>query len=145
MPRVAAFVLLASVGCQKPSADSPEGAFRLFAEAMRKSDVKTAFGLLSEKSKATLGAKSKALAEASKGTLKDEPSVLLVSPRRASPLVSVAVQEADATRAVLTVTTCREALDVGGTCPKDADVQERVTMVKEVQRWAVDLPELVTP
>lgn len=137
--------VLALLGCPKATVDSPEGAFRLWADAMRRNDVKVAFGLVSAKGQAALGAQSKALAEASKGTLKDEPATLLVSPRRAAPVVAVTVATNDGARAELAVTTCREAVDERGACPAGADVQERVTMVKEAQRWAVELPKLVKP
>ncbi|MDX2009743.1 MAG: hypothetical protein SFW67_06120 [Myxococcaceae bacterium] len=144
-PPPALLVVLALLGCPKATVDSPEGAFRLWADAMRRTDVKTAFSLVSTKSQAALSAQSKALADASKGSLKDEPATLLVSPRRAAPVVGVTVATNDGARAELAVTTCREALDERGACPTGADVQERVTMVKEAQRWAVELPELVKP
>jgi hypothetical protein len=144
-PRAAVLLFAALMGCQKASAETPDGAFRVWADTLRKGDAKAAFAALSDTSRAALSARSKALSEASKGSLKDEPAALLVSPRRASPVVAVAVATNDGTRAELAVTTCRDALDERGACPAGADVQERVTMVKEAQRWAVELPELVKP
>lgn len=137
-------VLLA--GCQKAPPTTPDGTFRVFSEALAKSDAKSAFAMLTQKSRSVLEAKSKALAEASKGTVKDEPALLAFrTPTQAAPVISITVAQADDTKAVLEVKTCRQALDASRACPAGADVQERVTMMKEAQRWAVELPELVTP
>lgn len=141
---LAAVALLAA--CQKAPLTSPEGTFRAFSDALRRQDTKTAFSLLSQKSQALLSERSKALAAASKGTIRDEPALLtFFTPRRAQPLVAVSVAQATDSSAVIEVKTCQRPLDAAGACPAGADVQERVTMVKEAQRWAVELPELVTP
>ncbi|MCA2978256.1 MAG: hypothetical protein INH41_24280 [Myxococcaceae bacterium] len=145
MFRLAAVFVLSLAGCRRATPETPDGAFRVFAGLVAQREVKAAFGLLSQRTQAALGAKSKALSEASKGALGDEPSTLLVSPRRPSPLVSVAVTRDDGARATLAVTTCRARLDPAGACPTEATVEERVTMVRESQRWAVELPELVMP
>lgn len=132
--------------CQKAPPTTPDGTFRVFSDTVRKQDAKTAFTMLSDKSRALLTERSKTLSAASKGTIKEEPALLsFLSPRRASPLVSVSVAKADDAKAELDVKLCNQPLDASGACPAGADVQERVTMVKEAQRWAVELPELVTP
>lgn len=132
--------------CQKAPVNSPEGTFRAFSDALRRQDAKTAFSLLSQKSQALLAERSKALSAASKGTIRDEPALLtFLTPRRANPLVSISVAKSDDASAVIEVKTCDRPLDAGGACPAGADVQERVAMVKEAQRWAVELPELVKP
>ncbi|MBL8920938.1 MAG: hypothetical protein JNJ54_18895 [Myxococcaceae bacterium] len=141
---IAVALLLAA--CQKAPANTPEGAFRAFNDALRRQDAKTAFSLLSEKSQALLTERSKALASGSKGAIRDEPALLtFLTPRRANPLVSISVASASEASALIEVKTCARPLDAAGTCPAGADVQERVAMVKEVQRWAVELPELVKP
>lgn len=144
--RLVLVVTLALAGCQKPSLATPEGAFRAFSDAARRQDAKTAFSMLSEKSQALLSERSKAVVAASKGTVRDEPALLtFLTPRRAAPLISISVSKVEAERALIDVKTCDKPLEAGGACPAGADVQERVTMVKEAQRWAVELPELVTP
>ncbi len=133
-------------GCQKAPPTTPDGTFRVFTDALKKQDAKTAFSMLTQKSRSALEAQSKALAEASKGTVKDEPALLAFrTPSQAAPVVSITVSQSDDAKAVLEVKTCRVSLDASGACPAGADVQERVTMMKEAQRWAVELPELVTP
>jgi hypothetical protein len=133
-------------GCQNAPPTTPEGTFRVFADALKKHDVKTAFSMLTHKSRSVLEAQSKALAEASKGAVPDQPAQLtFFTPNRTSPLVSIAALHSDDVKAVLEVTTCRLGLDKSGACPPGANVQERVIMMKEAQRWAVELPELVTP
>ena len=139
-------VVVVLAGCQKAPPTTPDATFRVFTEALAKSDAKSAFAMLTQKSRAGLEAKSKALAEASTGTVKDEPALLAFrTPIQASPVISITVVQSDDAKAVLEVKTCRLALDASRACPPGADVQERVTMMKEAQRWAVELPELVTP
>lgn len=135
------------VACQRGPAvrSGPEGAFRAFTDALRKQDAKGAFALLSEKSRSRLEAASKTLSEKSGGAVKDDPALLAFrTPGLPSPLVSIKTATEDGSTATLEVHTCQKPLDAAGTCPSGADVQERVLMVKEGQRWVVELPE-VTP
>ncbi len=145
LPLLAA-LLLAPACHRGPAARSgPEGAFGAFTEALRKQDVKAAFALLSEKSRARLEANAKSLAERSGGAVRDEPALLAFrTPHVPNPLVSIKALSQDESKATLEVHTCQKPLDATGACPASADVQETVLMVKEGQRWVVELPE-VTP
>jgi hypothetical protein len=144
--RLVLLIVVGLSGCQRAPPTTPDGTFRVFTEALKKQDAKTAFSMLTQKSRSALEARSKALADASKGTVKDEPALLAFrTPNQASPVISITVSQSDDAKAVLEVKTCRLPLDASGACPAGADVQERVTMMKEAQRWAVELPELVTP
>lgn len=136
-------VLLAA--CQKGPPTTPDGTFRAFTDALRRQDSRAAFQLLTTKSRERLEAASKALSAATDGGVKDEPALLAFrTPHVPAPLVSIKVETSTDAQATLEVRTCQRPLDTSGACPAGADVQERVTMVKEAQRWAVELPE-VTP
>lgn len=137
--------LMLLAGCQKGPPTTPDGTFRLFTEQLRKQDSKAAFQLLSTKSRTRLETASKALAAASEGAVKDEPALLAFrTPHLPTPLVSIKVASQSDATATLEVHTCQKPLDATGACPPDAVVQESVVMVKEAQRWAVELPD-VTP
>lgn len=137
---------LGLAGCDRASPTSPDGAFRAFSDAARRHDVKAALGFVSTASRAALEAQAKAVSAASGGSIKDDPADLtFFTNRRPLPLVSVKVVETAADRAVLEVHSCQQPLDESRACPAGQDVQERVTMVKEAERWQVELPGLGTP
>lgn len=141
-----AALLLVVGACRRGPATraGPEGAFGAFTDALRKQDVKAAFGLLSEKSRSRLEANSKALAEQSGGAIRDDAALLAFrTPHVPNPLVSIKALSQDDSKATLEVHSCQKPLDATGACPANADVQETVQMVKEGQRWVVELPEVM--
>lgn len=145
--RLLVIVVVAATACQKaPTTTTAEGTFRAFHDAVKRHDAKAAFSLLAPTSRDALAARSRALAEASKGTVKDEPALMAFrTPRRAADLISITLAEAQEGRAVLVVKTCGLPLGPAGACPPGADVQERVTMVRDAERWGVELPVPGTP
>lgn len=142
-------VLLALPGpfaCERRPRTDAEAGFRAFSDALRRRDEKAAWALVAEKSRAALQAKSKALHEASGGSIRDEPALLaFLTHQRPQPLLEVTTVEPGEARAVLQVKTCQVPLDERLQCPEGQVVQERVTMLKEAQRWAVELPQVTPP
>ncbi len=145
-PLVLAVVGLVMAGCRPGPPVTPEDTFRAFHEAVRGRDVKRAFGLLSTRSRTAAEAGARGVAERSKGTLTaDAAALTFASSSKAASVLSIKVDAVSDESAVLEVHTCRRPLDASAACPKDEDMRERVTMVKEAQRWAIELPELVKP
>jgi hypothetical protein len=120
--------LLAFESCRVDRSDSPEEAYRLFSAALKHSDVNTAWESLSQQTRAVLEQKSKAVAAASKGAIKDDPKLLsFVSGIKVQPIGEVKVLRADAQSALL---------EVG----EDSGKREQ-KMVKVGNRWYVDLTD----
>jgi hypothetical protein len=149
--RLLAVALGLASGCRPAPQVTPEATFRAFSDAVRVRDVKKAFSLLSSKSRSTVEAAAKAVSEGSKGSLSTDAAALtFASSSRPASVLAIKVEAISDVSAVLEVHTCRHpplpnSLDSSAACPKGEDVRERVTMVKEEQRWAIVLPELVKP
>ena len=62
----------------KPSASSPEASYRQFAEALRGHDPKVAWELLSAPTKSAAEVRSKAVAAASQGLVRDDPMIMVL-------------------------------------------------------------------
>lgn len=126
-PALTALIWLTA--CQSPPASTPEAAYQAFAVALRRGDTKAAYASLSKGSREAAEARAKAVVEASKGLLKQEPALMLFqSGTRPAPLAEVKVVEQSPAAAVL---------EVAGT---------RVKMIKEDgTRWVVDLTDLYAP
>lgn len=113
-------------GCGRPRWDRPDEAYKSFAAAVRKNDLATAWGDLSSDTKKAAEARSKAVAAASGGTVKDDPMLMFfASGYKPLPVGDVKVVSEESTSAVVEVT-------VGGT-------SESQRMQKEGDRWTVDL------
>jgi hypothetical protein len=127
-PTIAALCLAAllAAGCRS---SGPAETYRVFAHAVREGDARTAWSLLSERSRADLDARAKRLAGETGGVVPESGAALLVgdaslqSPR----LVSVAVVRESADAAEL------EVAVVGGE-------PRKVTMARETGGWRVVLP-----
>lgn len=121
-------VAMLSLGaCARARPGTPEAAYLTFSTALQRSDARTAWSLLTQSTKELVAAKSKALSEASKGAVRDEPEVLLFAAGRAGAPGELKVVSADDTRAVLKVT------GAGG--------EREVKLVKDSGRWLIDLSD----
>jgi hypothetical protein len=129
MARALLFLLLGLVaGCRSDRTDTPDDAYRLFSSALKRSDVNTAWESLSVETRTLLEAKSKAMSEASKGAIKDEPKMLtFVSGVKIQPIGEVKVLKLEGAVAVLEVT--------------DPAGKREQKMVKVDNRWYVDLTD----
>lgn len=121
-------LLLGLAGCRSDRNDTPENAYRLFSAALKRSDVNLAWESLSAETRALLEKKSKELAEASKGAIKDEPRLLtFASGVKVQPIGEVKVLRTDGAVALLEVT--------------DPAGKREQKMVKVDNRWYVDLTD----
>lgn len=115
-------------GCRSDRFDTPDDAYRLFSSALKRSDVNTAWDSLSAETRALLEAKSKQLAAASNGAIKDEPKMLtFVSGVKVQPIGEVKVLKTEGAVAMLEVT--------------DASGKREQKMVKVDNRWYVDFTD----
>ena len=126
---VVSVVLLAA--CERPVSkpSSPEATYRQFAEALRGRDPKLAWELLSPSTKTAAEARSKAVAAASQGVVRDDPMIMVLQ----SGVLP------DPTIGDVTVKTAGDpvtVLEVGAPTRRQA-----VTMVKDpiTGSWSVDL------
>ncbi|MGV3619952.1 MAG: hypothetical protein ACO1OB_03995 [Archangium sp.] len=127
-------VLAILPGCRRPAADSPEATYRTFVTALQRSDAKTAWKLLTPGTRDQVTALSKAISEASKGVVRDEPEVLLFQASRPGNVGEITQLRADETSAVLKVAS--------------ASGEREVKLVKDAGRWQIDLSDslkAVTP
>ena len=129
MPRTLLFAaLIWLAGCRADRFDTPDDAYRLFASALKRSDLTTGWESLSPQTRALLEEQSKAVAAASKGAIKDDPKLLtFVSGVKVQPTSEVKVLSAEATVALLEVT--------------EGTAKRQQKMVKVGDRWYVDLTE----
>lgn len=118
-------------GCRGSTvATTPEGAYRAFSLAVAKGDVKRAFAALSPETQKRVAARSKAIAEASKGAVRDEPEMLLFQlPNRAKsgPATQLSRVRADENSAVLAVASSEGTWEV--------------KLVKDSGQWFVELSD----
>ncbi|MBL8950791.1 MAG: hypothetical protein JNK82_08450 [Myxococcaceae bacterium] len=123
-------VLVLVSGCNRPRWDKPDEAYKAFSSAVRRSDVKVAWEALSADTRKAAEARSRALAQASGGSVKDEPMLMFfASGYKPLPQGDVKVAKEEGQSAVVEVA-------VG-----DGGVSQSQRMVKEGDRWAVDLTE----
>ena len=113
--------------CERPVARSQEElAYRAFAEAVRRGDSTAAWAALSQRTRRLMEAKSKAVSDASRGVVKDEPALMLFqSGTRPPPAGDVKIVESDGGTAVIEVSVDGQA--------------HHLVMVRESDRWVVDL------
>lgn len=130
--RIVGVVLLVVVtaGCRREApTNSPEAAYRGFIEALSKGNTRKAWSSLSAETRHKAEARSKAIADASKGVVRDEPELLMFQGTRPGPLGEVTQLEADDTSAVLRVAS--------------ASGQREVKLVKDSGKWLIDLSETI--
>ena len=129
MARMLLLLLLGLAGgCRSDRSDTPDEAYRLFSSAIKRSDVNAAWDCLSVETRKLLEQKSKAISEASKGAIKDEPKMLtFVSGVKVQPIGEVTVLKTDGAVAMLEV--------------NDASGKREQKMVKVDNRWYVDLTD----
>lgn len=121
-------VLLALAACRQPSWDTPEAAYSSFSQALQRGEYQLAYQALSSESRRALESRSKQISAASGGAVRDEPWLLaFATGAKPRPLTSVKVVSQDERSAVISAA---------------ADEQTaQVRMVKEGDRWRVDLSE----
>lgn len=123
-------VLLSMVpGCRRPAVDSPEATYRTFVTALQRSDARTAWKLLTPATREKATALSKAISEASRGVVRDEPEILLFQSSRPPAVGEVTQVRADETTAVLKVASA------GG--------EREVKLVKDSGKWQIDLSDSI--
>ncbi len=128
MRRLGVVVLVLLVAaCKRQPANSPEGVYRGFVDAVQRGNTTKAWGSLSKQTQQKVEQRSKAISEASKGVVRDEPRLLLFQGTRPGPIGEVTQLRADDTSAVLQVASA------GGT--------REVKMVKDSGQWFIDLTE----
>ena len=129
--RLFAVVLLVTVaaGCRREPANSPEAAYRAFIEAVQKGDTRKAWQSLSPATRQKVEERSKAISEASKGAVRDEPELLLFQGTRPGPLGDITQLTADDTSAVLKVASASGAREV--------------KLVKDSGKWLIDLSDTI--
>ncbi len=114
--------------CARAPSDSPEAAYRAFAEALRRGDGRTAYAALSSATRERVEARTRAVSEASQGLVKNDPAlVFFQSGTRPGPLGELTRVSADDAQAVLEV--------AGASGPQE------VKLVRESGRWLVDLSD----
>ena len=121
------FLVAMAVGCRREPPDSPEAAYRGFIEAVQKGNTHKAWTALSSETRKKVEERSKAIAEASKGVVRDEPELLLFQGTRPGPLGEVTQLKADETSAVLAVAS--------------ASGSREVKLVKDSGKWLIDLSD----
>lgn len=128
---VLVLVVLGSVasGCKGQPANSPEAAYRGFIEAIQKGNTRRAWDALSPATRQKVEARSKAISEASKGVVRDEPEQLLFQGTRPGPLGEVTRLKADEGSALLKVAS--------------ASGSREVKLVKDSGKWLIDLSDTI--
>jgi hypothetical protein len=124
---LAAVVVVAAVGCRREAPDSPEGAYRGFIEALQRGNARKAWSMLSPGTREQVQARARAIAETSRGVVRDEPESLLFQGTRPGPLGEVTQVSADEQRATLRVAS--------------ASGTREVKLVKNSGKWLIDLSD----
>ncbi len=128
-------VMLAA--CERPVSrpSTPEATYRQFAEALRGHDPKLAWELLSASTRAAAEVRSKAVATASQGIVRDEPMIMVLqSGVLPDPNIGdVTVVSKDENQAIL---------EVGSPSRR-----QKVTLIKDAAGtgWAIDLSAAFAP
>lgn len=120
-------VLALAASCRSEPANSPEAAYRSFIEAIQKGNTRKAWNALSAATRKRVEERSKAIAQASKGVVRDEPEQLLFQGTRPGPLGEVTQLEANESSALLRVTSATGAREV--------------KLVKDSGKWLIDLSD----
>ncbi len=126
MARILLLMVLGLGGCRADRLDAPDDAFRFFSSAIKRGDVNAAWEALSAETRTALEKRSKAVSEASKGAIKDDPKMLtFVSGVKVQPIGEVKVLKVDGATALIEVT--------------DPSGKREQKMVKVDNRWYVDM------
>jgi hypothetical protein len=120
-------VLVCGGACQSAPRNSPEAAYRSFVDALQRHNTKKAWAALSASTQRTVRERSKAIAQASRGVVRDEPELLLFQGSAPPDLIDVRTVRADAHLAVLAV--------------ESAEGTTQVQLINDSGRWVVDLSE----
>lgn len=122
--------MLLAPECGRARYDRPDEAYRSFSSALRRSELKTAWDALSTDTRKAMESRSKAAAEASGGSVKDEPMLMFfASGYKPLPQGELKVSKEEGQTAVVEV-----AIGDGGSTQSQR-------MLKEGDRWVVDLTE----
>lgn len=130
MRALAIFTVLALAACSRPRWDRPDEAYQAFSAALRKNELKVAWDALSTETRKAMEERSRAVSAASGGSVKDEPMLMFfASGYKPLPQGDLKVAKEEGQIAVVEV-----ALGDGGMTGSQR-------MIKEGDRWAVDLTE----
>lgn len=117
-----------SLGCNRPSYETPVKAYQSFLRAAQRGDEKTAWAALSQPTQAALKARAQTVAEASSGAVKPEPASFFfanVPPPTDVTEVSLASDEGDVAKV--------NVISSSG--------KSQVRMAREASGWKVDLTQ----
>jgi hypothetical protein len=120
------------LACERPAPRTPEAGYRAFADAVRRGESKPAWAALTRPTQTALEARSKAISEASKGLIRDEPALMLLqSGIRATPSQELTIKTLSSDGGTAT-------LEVAGSTGT-----QRITMIHDGDRWLVDLSDVL--
>ncbi|MBF5044726.1 hypothetical protein FGE12_20165 [Aggregicoccus sp. 17bor-14] len=122
----------ALTGCHRPRFDTPVDAYRSFHRLVQRGELAQAYDVLSTPTREALARRAHALAEASGGSVKDDPVALFFS--------NVS-RPAD----VSEVTLAGEQGDAATLHVVSSGAARTVRMVREPSGWRVDLSEVLKP
>jgi hypothetical protein len=129
---VLALAALALAGCSRPRFDTPVDAYRSFHRHVQRGELPQAYAALSTPTREALAARAHTVAQASGGSVKDDPVALFFSnvsrPADVSE-VTLASEQGDA--ATLNVVS--------------SGASRTVRMVREASGWRVDLSGALKP
>lgn len=129
---LAGFCLAGATDCRPSQEESPVNAYNSFTEALRKGDLKTAYGYLSTETRRAIEQHTQAVSDASGGVVKGDPATWVFGGvGKAPPLTEVKLLNQDGGAA-----TVRAAA---------GSFARNVTMVRERTGWKVDLTEFTSP
>lgn len=115
-----------AAGCRGPRWDTPEGAYASFSQALQRRDYRTAYEALSEKTRSLIAERAKELSSASGGAVREEPALLAFAQEvKPAPLTQAKLVREEAGSATVEATA--------------GDRTQEIRMVKEGDRWKVDL------
>ncbi len=127
---LAGFWLAGATDCRQSQEESSVNAYNSFAEALRKGDLKTAYGYLSDETRQAIEQRTQAVSAASGGLVKGDPATWVFGGvGRAPPLTEVKLLTQDGGAA-----TVRAAA---------GSYARNITMVRERTGWKVDLTEWI--
>jgi hypothetical protein len=128
---IAAFCVAGATDCRPTQEETPVTAYNSFAEALRKGDLKTAYGYLSAETRQAIEQRTQAVTATSGGVVKGDPATWVFGGVGKPPgLTEVKLLSQDAGAA-----TVRAAA---------GSFARNITMVREQKSWKVDLTEWLT-
>jgi hypothetical protein len=130
MPWLLALVLLGLGGCHRQ--DTPQGAYKVFHDKVRKGELREAWAVLSKPTQDALTERARAVGEASGGTEKPEPLALFFANVPPPPDVTE-------------VSLVREEGDKATVLVRSPASSHEVRMVREPSGWKVDLSASLQP